>query len=102
TLRPFLTDTNVKVRSEALYYIALRGGGSNIAEVTKAIDADTDDSVKKRGVSGIAALPVDQSVPALIQLAKTNASIVVKKEAVTALGRTKDPRAIAYLQELLK
>ena len=39
---------------------------------------------------------------AFIQLAKTNASIVVKKEAVTALGRTKDPRAIAYLQELLK
>jgi HEAT repeat protein len=58
--------------------------------------------VRQRAVSGIGALPGDAGVPTLIQLVKDSRDVVVRKQAITVLGRSKDPRALAFLQELLK
>jgi HEAT repeat protein len=41
-------------------------------------------------------------VPTLIQPARTNKNFAVQKQAVSALGQTKDPRAVTFLEELLK
>jgi hypothetical protein len=95
-------DTDAKARAEAVYWLPQRGGQRVIADVTGIIDSDTSDEVRQRAVKGLARLPADDSIPLLLQLARTNKSPIVKKEAVTALGQSKDPRAIAYLEELLK
>jgi HEAT repeat protein len=65
------------------------------------IDKDADASVQTRAVSG-PGLPADDAVPTLIQLARTNKNFAVQKQAVSALGQTKDPRAVTFLEELLK
>lgn len=101
-LKGFLNDTDEKIRAEAIYWYAQRGGAPVIGEITRLVESDTSDSVKKRGVSGISRLPANDSVPALLQLARSGSNPVVKKEAVSALSSSKDPRAMAFMEELIK
>jgi HEAT repeat protein len=96
------TDPDAKVRAEAVYWLPQRGGPRVVPDVTAVIDADQSDEVKQRAVRGLARLPPNDSVPLLLQLARSNKSPAVKKEAVAALGQSKDPRAIAFLEEILK
>jgi len=100
-LRPFLKDADPKVRAAAVYAFAARGGPAVVPDVRQVIDADPDASVRTRAVSGLARLPADTSVPLLIELAG-HKDAGVRKEAVTLLGRSDDPRARTFLQSLLK
>jgi hypothetical protein len=38
----------------------------------------------------------------LIQLARTSKDPEVKKQAVSLLSQSRDPRAVAYMEEILK
>jgi len=95
-------DFDANTRAEAVYWVPQRGGSRTVAEVTAIIASDTNDNVKKRAVNGLARLPGDESVPVMLQLARTSTVPSVRKEAVRALGQSKDPRAIAYMESLLK
>lgn len=96
-------DPDPKIRAEAVYWYPQRAGTTGINAVTAIIDKDTDDNVKQRAVSGLGRLPNDQGVPTLIDLAKAQKTTqVVRKQAIKVLGQSKDPRAVAYLEQLLK
>lgn len=101
-LRPFLKDTDARIRAEALYWFAQRGGTAVVPEVTRLVETDTDDNVRRRGVSGLSRLPAADSVPVLLQLARSSPNAVVRKEAVSALSHSKDPRAMSLMEELIK
>lgn len=101
-LRPYLRDADAGIRAEAIYWFAQRGGPAVIGEVTKLVEAETNDNVRRRGVSGLSRLPANDSIPALLQLARSSPNPVVRKEAVGALSRSKDPRAMAYMEELIR
>ena len=73
-----------------------------MADVTRIIATDASDEVKQRAVKGLARLPPSDSVPLLLDLARTSTAPAVRKEAVTALGQSKDPRAMAFLEGLVK
>ena len=101
-LRGLLKDTDPKVRSAAVYNFAVRGQQAVVPEVTAIIDNDADINVRKRAVSGLGRLPAETAIPMLIQIARTNKNPEVQKQAVSLLSQSKDPRAIAYMEELLK
>jgi HEAT repeats len=101
-LRALTRDTDPKIRAEAVYYFAQRGGAAVVPEVRALVDKETDQNVKQRAVRGLARLPVNDAVPLLIQLARTSTDPVVRKESVSSLGQTRDPRAMAFLEELVK
>ncbi|HYN09289.1 MAG TPA: HEAT repeat domain-containing protein [Vicinamibacterales bacterium] len=101
-LRGLLKDTDAKVRAAAVYYFAIRGGQPVVSEVTAILDNDPDNNVRRRAVSGLARLPAETSIPMLIQIARTNKNPEVQKQAVSALSQSKDPRAIAYMEEILR
>ena len=102
TLRSLLHDQDASVRASAVSAFAQRGGTAVVPEVLKIIDTDLDLSVKKRAISGLAAVPNDANLPTLIQLARTHANADVRKEAFSRVSQSKDPRAIALMQEILK
>jgi hypothetical protein len=52
-------------------------------------------------VSSLGLIAADSGVPALIQLARTGPTPVIRKEAVSTLARTTDARARAFLEELV-
>jgi len=57
--------------------------------------------VKERAVFAISQLPKDESVPRLIELARSNKNPAVRKRAMFWLGQSNDPRAIEYFAEVL-
>lgn len=96
------SDTDPKVRGEAVYWYAARAGAGGADAVLDVIDHDSDRSVKQRAVSGLGHLPNNQGIPLLIRLARTRTDLTIRKAAVSQLGRSKDPRAVAFLEEILK
>lgn len=102
TLRGLLKDPDPKVRAAAVYPFAIRGQQAVVPEVTAIVDNDPDNNVRRRAVSGLGRLPAETAIPMLIQIARTNKNLEVQKQAVSLLTHSKDPRAIAYLETLLK
>jgi hypothetical protein len=95
------TDASEHVRSEAVIGYATMAGTKGLPQVVAIATKDTSEEVQRRAVSGIARWPPSTSVPALLSLARTSNAPAVRKEAVSALGRIDDPRALAYLEELV-
>jgi HEAT repeats len=96
------SDADPKVRGEAIYWYGVAAGAAGADNVLGVIDHDPDSSVKQRAVASLGHLPNNQGVPMLIQLARAKTDLAVRKEAVVQLGRSKDPRAVAFLEEILK
>jgi HEAT repeat protein len=96
------SDQHAGVRRVAAYWYPIRAGVAGLEATIGLINTDPDEDVKARALSGLTTLPAAQTVPRLIELARSHASLRVRRESVNALGRTKDPRAIAYLEELLR
>ena len=95
-------DASARVRGEALFWLAQKAGARATASLTEAIASDPDTAVKKRAVFALGQLPKDEGVPLLIEVARTNRNPEVRKQAMFWLGQSKDPRALAFFEEILK
>jgi hypothetical protein len=95
-------DSDAKVRGQALFWIAQRAGKRATGALTDAIQNDPETDVKKRAVFALSQLPKDESIQQLIHVADTNSNLTVRKEAFFWLGQSQDPRALAYLEQVLK
>jgi hypothetical protein len=95
-------DADGKVREQALFWIAQKAGKRATGALADAIQNDPETDVKKRAVFALSQLPMDESIPQLIRVADTNSNLAVRKEAFFWLGQSRDPRALAYLEQVLK
>jgi hypothetical protein len=91
-----------KLRGEALFWLAQRAGREATAAITEAIANDPETDVKKRAVFALSQLPAGEGVPKLIDVARTHQNPAVRKQAMFWLGQSKDPRALAFFEEVLK
>jgi HEAT repeats len=96
------SDSEPKVREQALFWLAQKAGKRATAALNTAIQDDPESDVKKKAVFALSQLPKDESVPQLIHVADTNSNPAVRKEAFFWLGQSRDPRALAYLEQVLK
>jgi HEAT repeat protein len=101
-MRALARDADPKVRAEAVHWFAARGGAPVVGEVVKLIETETDAAVQRRALSGLGAVPDAGGIAPLIQLARTAKDPAVRKEAVRVLSRSADPRATAFMEELIK
>jgi HEAT repeat protein len=95
-------DQSSEIRGEALFWLAQKAGRKAAETITEAIEKDPETDVKKRAVFALSQLPKDEGVPLLITVARTNRNPVVRKQAMFWLGQSKDARAIAFFEEILK
>jgi hypothetical protein len=95
-------DSEAKVRGQALFWIAQKAGKRATGALTDAIQNDPETDVKKKAVFALSQLPKDESIPQLIHVADTNSNLTVRKEAFFWLGQSQDPRALAYVEQVLK
>lgn len=101
-LRMAKFDPDTKVREQALFWLAQKAGKRATAALTDAIQNDPETDVKKKAVFALSQLPKDEAVPQLIHVADTNSNPAVRREAFFWLGQSQDPRALAYLEQVLK
>ena len=95
-------DAEAKVRGQALFWLAQKAGKRATQALNDAIQNDPETDVKKKAVFALSQLPKDDSIPQLIHVADTNANLAVRKEAFFWLGQSQDPRALSYLEQVLK
>lgn len=94
-------DASAHVRGQALFWLAQKAGAKAVGAISDAIANDPETDVKKKAVFALSQLPKEQGVPMLIEVASNNRNPAVKKQAFFWLGQSKDPRALAYLENVL-
>jgi hypothetical protein len=95
------TDASPGVRGEAIFWLAQKAGQKAARTITDAIEHDPETKVKERAVFALSQLPKDDGVPKLIDVARTNKNPAVRKQAIFWLGQSRDPRALAFFEEVL-
>ena len=58
--------------------------------------------LRQRAISGVSASREPEALDLLISVARQDKDQRVRREAVNAIGRSRDPRAKAFLEEVLK
>ncbi len=91
-----------RTRQRALVWIARRAEPDAASVITQAIEQDADAEVKRQAVFALSQLPANEGVPLLINLARTTKNPAVRRQALVFLGQSKDPRALSYLEEIIK
>ncbi len=89
-------------RNDAIFWLSQRAGDQfAAAAILEAIDRDPDTDVKKRAVFALSQLPKDESIPKLIDVAKSNKNAAVRQQAMFWLGQSNDPRALKFFEDVL-
>lgn len=100
-IRMAKTDPSPHVREQALFWLAQKAGQRASSAITDAIENDPDTEVKKRAVFALSQLPKDEGIPKLIEVARSQRNQEVRKQAFFWLGQSKDPRALAFIEDVL-
>lgn len=95
-------DQSTGVREQAIFWLAQKAGKKVAGFVKDTVDNDPNTEVKKRAVFALSQMPKDEGIPLLIQVAKTNQNPEVRKQAMFWLGQSHDPRALDYIESVLK
>jgi hypothetical protein len=95
-------DSDDNVRGQALFWLAQKAGRKAIGTLSASLENDPSFEVRKKAVFAISQLSKEESVPQLVRIADTNANFAIRKQAIFWLGQSRDPRALAYIEELLK
>lgn len=94
-------DPEGEVRGQALFWLAQKAADRAAETIQNAIRDDPDEDVKEKAVFALSQLPRGEGVMELIRVARTNRNPEVRKKAVFWLGQSKDPRALAFIEEIL-
>ncbi|MHB1297804.1 MAG: HEAT repeat domain-containing protein [Gemmatimonadaceae bacterium] len=90
------------VRNAAIFWVSQEASEKATAGLQAIVDdASGDREVRKSAVFSISRRPKDESVPALIRIARTHGDAEVRKAAIFWLGQSRDARAMAYFEEIL-
>src|SRR5215471_17445335 len=95
-------DPSPHVRGQAIFWLAQMGGHKIAEQITAAIENDPETEVKKKAVFALSQIHNGDGVPLLINVARTNPNPAVRKQAIFWLGQSHDPRALDFLEELVK
>lgn len=95
-------DPSPHVREQAIFWLAQKAGKRAVAEITNAIENDPDTGVKKKAVFALSQLPKDEGIPKLIEVARNQRNPEVRKQAFFWLGQSGDPRALAFIEQVLE
>jgi HEAT repeat protein len=88
------------VRGNALFWVAQRAGDRAVGTITQALD-DPETEIRKKAVFALSQLPKDEGVPKLIEVARSHRDAAVRKQAMFWLGQSRDPRALAFFEQVL-
>ena len=92
----------VKARQSAVFWVGQAAGEAATRGLTELVDEqDADLAVRERAVFALSQRPAEESVPALIRVARTSPSPRLRQRAIFWLGQSRDDRALAFFEEVL-
>ncbi len=95
------SDPSPHIRGQAIFWLSQKAGKKAASAITDAIENDPDTHVKERAVFALSQLPKDEGIPKLIEVARSQKNPEVRKKAFFWLGQSGDPRALAFIEQVL-
>lgn len=103
--RSFLVDVaqnqkeSMEIRRSAIW--SLQGSGVTAAQLSSIYDRGTDLEVRKQIIGVLASIKDNGGLEKLLDVARNDKNAELRKQAIVYLTRSKDPRAVALLQEII-
>jgi hypothetical protein len=96
-------DLSEDRRRTAIFWLG-QAAGAAVDGVLDSIARDngTDREIRKQAVFALSQRDTDESVPALIKIARTSRDPELRKTALFWLGQSEDPRAVDLFEEILR
>jgi HEAT repeat protein len=96
------SEPDLHLRKDAIFWLGQKAGERSLKALSDTVNKnDSETEVLKQAVFAISQRDKDEAVPLLIQIARTHANPVVRKDAMFWLGQTGDERAVAFFKEIL-
>ena len=100
-IRALSPDCEIDAGGDPVHWLTDVQPAESVEVLKNLIRSDPGQAVRARGA--ISALVVStEGIPVLIELAKTTQNAEVRKQAMSSLGRSRDPRALAFFEDVLK
>jgi hypothetical protein len=96
------SDNDSRLRTQAVSGLGRKSGAKIVATLAGIAESDRDPNVRKRALSALQSMPDGEGVPALIQMARTQRDLEMRKQAMSSLQHSRDPRALAFFEEVIK
>jgi HEAT repeat protein len=96
------SDNDSRLRNQAVSGLGRKSGAKIVATLAAIAESDRDPSVRKRALSALQSMPDGEGVPVLIQMARTQRDLETRKQAMSTLQHSRDPRALAFFEEVIK
>jgi hypothetical protein len=96
------SDKSAKMRAQAIGDLNRQPASKVLPTLVNAVENDPDLDVQRRALSTLHSLPDGEGIPVLIQVVKTTKSPEVRKQAMSNLRSSRDPRALAFFEDVLK
>src|SRR4051812_16260584 len=95
-------DSDTELRKLAVARLGELAGEQALGTLRQtATSTDADTELQKQAVVAISRRPASESVPLLINIARTHAKPEIRRQAFVLLGRTNDPAAVEFLRSVL-
>jgi hypothetical protein len=96
------TTVPLDTRRHAIFWLGQAAGEAAGRDLDSIAQDDTSElEIRKEAVFALSQRPEEESVPALIRIARTSPSREVRKSALFWLGQSEDPRALDVFEQLL-
>ncbi len=100
---PVIADTLMREQSREQSAAAQKSRRDRAAGIlVQLYDTEKDDSLKLRIIYAMANTASKQALTKLMAIARSDASVERKKASISALGRTRDPEVLLFLEEMIK
>jgi hypothetical protein len=95
-------DPDREVRSKSIFWLGQKASAESVKALKDIVgNPDETDPLKDQAIFAISQLPKNQSIPLLIDIAKTNKSASVRKKAIFWLGQSGDEAALKFFEGIL-
>lgn len=92
-----------KPRNSAIFWLAQAAGEKATEGLVSLIGDNSDEiEVRKHAVFALSQVKGDATIDALIDIARTNREPEIRKSAMFWLGQSKNPRVLAFFEEILR
>lgn len=96
-------DLSADTRKGAVFWLAQAAGAKATEGLSSIVDDDSDEmEVRKQAIFALSQIRTDETVDALIEIARSNPEPELRKNAMFWLGQSGDARAIAFFEEILR
>jgi hypothetical protein len=96
-------EIDSKPRNSAIFWLAQAAGEKATEGLVSLIGDNSDEiEVRKHAVFALSQVKGEASIDALIDIARTNREPEIRKSAMFWLGQSKNPRVLAFFEEILR